>query len=47
MLQEQKIWLLISLKLSGEASIEELAELEGFLTADPDLAKKVELLQKI
>jgi transmembrane sensor len=47
MLQEQRLWILISLKLSGEASIEELEELEGFLSTDPDLARKVEMLQKL
>ena len=47
MLQEQKLWSLMSLKLSGEASIEELEELEAFLCTDPDLAKKVEMLQKL
>lgn len=47
MLQEQKIWLLISLKLSGEASIEELEELEGFLTSDPELVQKLEMLKMV
>ena len=47
MLQEEKVWLLVSLKLSEEASPEELEELQGFLNADPQLAKKVELIKKL
>jgi transmembrane sensor len=47
MLQEEKIWLLVSLKLSEEAAPEELEELESFLRTDPELAKKVELIKKL
>ena len=47
MLQDQRIWLLISLKLSGEASAEELDELERFLNTNPDLTEKVEMLQEL
>src|SRR5687767_10701444 len=47
MLQEQRIWLLISLKLSGEATMEELEELEGFLSQTPELVKKLEMLHEL
>src|SRR5688500_8236123 len=47
MLREQELWSLMSLKLRGKASIEELDELEAILCTNPDLAKKVEMLQKL
>jgi transmembrane sensor len=45
MLQDQKAWLLISLKISGEATKEELEELEVLLKQNPELATTVDDLQ--
>src|SRR5215210_6664343 len=47
MLQDQKIWLLISLKISGEATKAELGELELLLKQNPELATTVDDLQKL
>jgi len=47
MLQDQKIWLLISLKLSGEATKAELEELEVLLKQNPELVTTVDDLQKL
>jgi len=47
MLQDQKIWLLISLKLSGEATKAELEELEVLLKQNPELATTVNDLQRL
>src|SRR5215213_7346933 len=47
MLQGQKIWLLISLKISGEATKAELEELEVLLKQNPELITTVNDLQKL
>jgi ferric-dicitrate binding protein FerR (iron transport regulator) len=47
MLQDQKIWLLITLKISGEATKAELEELEGLLKQNPELATTAHDLQKL
>jgi transmembrane sensor len=47
MLQDQKIWLLISLKISGEATKAELEELELLLKQNSELATTVDDLQKL
>ena len=47
MLHDRKLWLLISLKLSGEATKEELEELEVYLNDHPELFTKVEALKKL
>jgi len=44
---DQRISLLISLKLSGEATPEELKELETLLKTDPELLERVEYLKKV
>jgi transmembrane sensor len=47
MLQDHRISLLISLKLSGEATAEELRELEMLLKDNPELQKRFEEMQKV
>jgi ferric-dicitrate binding protein FerR (iron transport regulator) len=47
MLHDQRIWLLISLKISGEATKEELEELEVLLKQNPELAATVDDLQRL
>lgn len=47
MLQAQRIWLLISLKVSGEATKEELTELELLLKQNPEIASIVGDLQRL
>lgn len=47
MLQDQRIWLLISLKISGEATQAELEELEQLLKQNPELAATVDDLQRL
>jgi transmembrane sensor len=47
MLQDQKIWLLISLKISGEATKSELEELELLLRQNSELATTVDDLQRL
>jgi len=44
---EEKLWLLISLKLSGEASPEELTELQKLLQDHPDIALKLDMLENV
>jgi ferric-dicitrate binding protein FerR (iron transport regulator) len=44
MVQEQRVWLLYSLKLSGEATLEDLAELDVYLEQDPALHECLEVL---
>ncbi|MBS1512577.1 MAG: FecR family protein [Bacteroidetes bacterium] len=39
-MNEERIWLLLSLKLSGEATVAELAELEAILKEHPGIAAK-------
>lgn len=41
-----RIWYLLGRKLSGEAGIEELRELEALLLANPALASKIEIHEK-
>ncbi|MFV0604680.1 MAG: FecR family protein [Niabella sp.] len=41
-----RVWYLLGRKLSGEAGIDELRELEGLLLANPDLAARVKLHEK-
>src|SRR5437867_1578310 len=45
MLQEQKFWLLVSLKLSGEASPQELGELNTLIEQNPYFLECLEVLQ--
>jgi transmembrane sensor len=47
MVQEQRVWLLYSLKLSGEATLEEQAELEAYLVQDPALSRRFEVLDSL
>lgn len=47
MTPEQRIWLLVSLKLSGEATKEERAELCNLLEQNPDVHKQLELLNHL
>lgn len=42
-MSQAQTWLLVARKLSGEASLDELKELERLLLADPELAYKVDL----
>ena len=46
-MQEDRFWLLISLRLSGEATAEELAELEGLLQLHPEMGLKLEVLYQL
>lgn len=43
---QSKIWLLMGRKLSGEASLDELKELERLLQADPELAYQIDLYSR-
>lgn len=43
-MQEEQFWLLVSLKLSGEATEEELAELDFLLKKNPERSKQLETL---
>lgn len=47
MAHDQRINLLISLKLSGEATPEELMELEMFVKNNPELSEKLEDIEKV
>lgn len=47
MLQDQNIWLLITLKVSGEATEVQLEDLEFLLKQDPELATAVDDLQRL
>jgi ferric-dicitrate binding protein FerR (iron transport regulator) len=44
-MQEDRFWLLVSLKLAGEASSGELAELEAFLQQRPEMGMRMEVLK--
>ena len=44
MVQEQRFWLLYSLKLSGEATLEDLGELDVYLEHEPALRERLEVL---
>lgn len=46
-MQEDRFWLLVSLKLSGEATPEELAELDSLLQKAPEMGLKLDLLNNI
>jgi transmembrane sensor len=46
-MSKDKFWHLITRKLTGEASIEELAELREFIRQDPALAAEIKLLETI
>jgi len=43
-MQEDRFWLLLSLKLAGEATPEELVELETFLQQHPEMGWRMEML---
>lgn len=44
---ENRIWLLLSLEMSGEATPEELEELEALLKMEPGISQKADLLRKL
>jgi ferric-dicitrate binding protein FerR (iron transport regulator) len=44
---KEKFWLLVSLKLSGEATAEELDELHGLLRQFPELNLQLEMIDKL
>lgn len=46
-MNEEKFWLLVSVKLSGEAQPEELEELETLLQQHPDMELRMQMLQTI
>jgi len=46
-MNEERFWLLVSLKLSGEASPAEIAELENLLLQNPGLGMRTELVNGI
>lgn len=46
-MQEDRFWLLVSLKLSGEATQEELSELDALLQQAPEMGLKLDLLSNI
>jgi ferric-dicitrate binding protein FerR (iron transport regulator) len=46
-MSEERFWLLVSLKLSGEASAAEIAELENLLLQYPEFGMRTELLNGI
>ena len=45
--QEQRFWLLVSLQLTGEATPEELAELEAYLQLHPEMGGRMEILHSL
>ena len=45
MVQEQRVWLLYSLKLSGEATLEDLAELDVYMEQEPALRERLKVLK--
>src|SRR5687768_1041476 len=47
MLKEYRLWLLVSLKLSGEAGTEELRELDFLIQQNPDLSQQLEVLEAL
>ena len=47
MLDDQRIILLISLKLNGEASPEELIELDTYIKNNPELAERIENIRSV
>src|ERR1700716_4342668 len=46
-MQEDQFWLLVSLKLSGEATEQELAELDALLQQHPEMGLRVDILRNI
>lgn len=46
-MNEERIWLLLSLRLSGEATPEELAELEALLQQQPELGEKTRVISSL
>src|SRR5258708_36604132 len=46
-MQEDQFWLLVSLKLSGEATEEELAALEALLQEHPEMGLRLETLYNL
>ena len=46
-MQEEKFWLLLSLKLSGEATLAELEALEAILLENPQWGLQVEMLSQV
>ena len=46
-MMEERIWLLVSLQLSGEATAEELEELKILLQQNPELSLRVEIVRNI
>jgi len=47
LMQEKRFWLLVSLQLTGEATPEELAELEACLQQRPEMGAKMEMLHSL
>jgi transmembrane sensor len=47
MIQDQRLWILISLKLSREATAQELEELKTFIEENPNYLPRIELLEKL
>lgn len=46
-MQEKRFWLLVSLQLTGEATPEELAELDACLQQRPEMGAKMEMLHSL
>ena len=46
-MQDHRFWLLVSVKLSGEATSEELAELEACLQQRPEMGLRMEMMNNI
>lgn len=46
-MQEERLWLLVSLKLSGEATHEELAELDAYFQLHPEKRLPLEILANV
>jgi transmembrane sensor len=46
-MQEERFWLLASLRLSGEASPEELTEISGYLAQHPEMALRLEIFANV
>ena len=46
-MNEERFWLLLSLKLSGEATTSEIAELEELMHLYPEFGMRTELLGQV